>query len=84
MKKLTALLLALVMVLSLAACGGSGSSQGSTGENNAPADAPVKDTLNYALFADPAGLDPQNISDGVAAQVMSAAVVIREENDLTI
>ena len=69
MKKLTAILLALVMVLSLAACAGKtttttddvntdGSNTSNTTNDDSPSSAEVKDTLNVAFSQDRGTLDP--------------------------
>lgn len=84
MKKFLAVVLAGVMVFSLAACSGGDAQTGGTpttadGEEGSK----TKNTLNYGLSADPAGLDPQTTSDGIASQVMAQVfdnLVSRDED----
>ena len=85
MKKFLALLLALVMVLSLAACGGSDAPAAEAPKADAPAaeapkaDAPAaapaayKDELNIAITANPPTLDDHfsnsNIVGGIGSHI---------------
>ena len=65
MKKLTALLLALVMVLALAACGGNSSSANETGANNAsaPAENAAEAPAEEAAAAAPAAAGDIDLGD---------------------
>ena len=62
MKKLLVALLAMMMVFSLAACGG----EGDNGDSGA-----IKDTFTYALGGEPNYLDPAIASDSVASYVLN-------------
>ena len=63
MKKLLVALLAMMMVFSLAACGGDNGDNGDTGA--------IKDTFTYALGGEPNYLDPAIASDSVASYVLN-------------
>ncbi|MCF0110702.1 MAG: peptide ABC transporter substrate-binding protein [Erysipelotrichaceae bacterium] len=64
MKKLITLLLAVLMVLSLAACGGNGGDTPNT-------EVTYKDTFTYAIGGEPYILDPGYASDSVSAYVVN-------------
>jgi len=85
MKKLMSLLLALIMVLSLVACGGSNNNTGSadSGSNSSsssstkeeskpqvPADAATSDTLTVAVASDMTSMDP-HVGKEIAAVVVT-------------
>lgn len=63
MKKLLVALLAMMMVFSLAACGGDNGDNGDSGA--------IKDTFTYALGGEPNYLDPCIASDSVASYVLN-------------
>lgn len=63
MKKLLVALLAMMMVFSLAACGGDNGDNGDSGA--------IKDTFTYALGGEPNYLDPAIASDSVASYVLN-------------
>lgn len=89
MKKLVAMLLALVMVFALVACGGNNAGNGSTNKNNTTTTTPSDSTTpagaqyyNTYLSADPTSMDISRISDsyssGVVNNVMESLVRMGE------
>lgn len=86
MKKLMALLLALAMVLSLSACGGSDAPAAEAPKADAPAAAPAayKDVLNVAITANPPTLDVHfsnsNIVGGIGTHIYEPLFAMNGEN----
>ena len=87
MKKLLALLLAMAMVLSLAACGGSDTPAAEEPQADAPqaeALAAYKDELDVAITANPPTLDVHfsnsNIVGGIGSHIYEPLFAMNQEN----
>lgn len=92
MKKLTAMLLALAMVLSLVACGGNNANNGNSTKDNTSTNTPADDSntpaaaqyYNTYMSSDPTSMDISRISDsyssGVVNNVMESLVRMGEKD----
>lgn len=69
MKKLSIVLVALLMAVSLTACGGDDTPTGTSGTEGG--DVAYKDTFTYAIGGEPNYLDPAVASDSVASYILN-------------